>query len=88
MTDTIEPNGSDDTRARYGILVQSTGLHSLRQTQCLRTCLSFTSPQCADNKRTRMAGYSCWTTDDEGAVSGSIEPAAWTTRGRVVSTMH
>ena len=30
----IEPCGSDDTGARYGILVQSTGLHSLRQTQC------------------------------------------------------
>ena len=41
----IEPCDSDDTGARYGILVQSTGLHSLRQTQCLRTCLSFTSPQ-------------------------------------------
>ena len=41
-------NGSDDpddTRARYGILVQPTGLHSLRQTQCFCTCLSFTSPQ-------------------------------------------
>ena len=41
----IEPCGSDDTGARYGILVQSTGLHSLRQTQRLRTCLRFTSPQ-------------------------------------------
>ena len=29
-----EAGDPNDTRARHGILVQSTGLHSLRQTQC------------------------------------------------------
>ena len=42
MDGSYDPNG---TEARQGILVQSTGLHSLRQTQCLHTCLRCTSPQ-------------------------------------------
>ena len=52
-----EPCGSDDTGARHGILVQSTGLlispkartiiPLAQADSVLRTCLRFTSPQCA-----------------------------------------